>query len=433
MDDKTLVNKITKILAADPNMIDDKKVQAGLKNLLNKFINEMAIGRVPVMGDYAYIVTDPRFLFEDDKTKCLQAGQNWFNNKTGLYAGFRAPANHPSEIARLFMVEDDYYWYVRDVIILNPYDDTLPRMGGADTDGDKILITMVAIIINSLPALQPMLYDAGKDGKKVLNNWDNRVQHFYNTSRTSRVGQITLLCTAYLDLARHEGQPEKYYVQNAAGRFWQGWEIDSSKTGFHFEIPESVLLKVVPHWMVGVMTYKAMRNNRDFDLMEVDALREFYAKKKPKNQMYHSNSPLGALYDFVLEWKKGFSVNEQSSDKTFKFARNVDVDLVRQIAPIVKTYEEHYRREVAQAVGASFDEFTDGQANSTVEIDEAETRARLEAIYSKYAALLASLSDDEATIAYCAYNAAYNKAGTYPVLAASLGTLPSTVCCNCCT
>ena len=91
MDDKTLVNKITKILAADPDMIDDKKVQSGLKNLLNKFINEMAIGRVPVMGDYAYIVTDPRFLFEDAKTRILQAGQNWYNGRLGLFAGFRAP------------------------------------------------------------------------------------------------------------------------------------------------------------------------------------------------------------------------------------------------------------------------------------------------------------------------------------------------------
>jgi len=412
MDDKTLVNKITKILAADPNMIDDKKVQSGLKNLLNKFINEMAIGRIPVEGDYVYIATDPRFLFEDAIDRILQAGQNWYNGRLGLFAGFRAPLNSPSEIARLLMVEVDDFWYLRDVIILNPFDDTLPRMGGADTDGDKILLTMAAIIMKSLPALQPMLHDAGKDGKSVANNWDNRVQHFYNTSKASRVGQITLLCTTYLDLARHEGQPDKYYTQVSASRFWQGWEIDSAKTGFHFELPESVLLKVAPHWMVGVIAYKAMRNDRDFDLMEVDALKEFYAEKKPKNQMYHSNSPMGALYDFVLNWKKAFSVTEQSSDKTFKFARNVDVDLVRQIAPIVKTYEEYYRREVAQAVGfTNNEEFTNGQANSRVEIDEAEMRARLDAIYSKYAALLASLSDDEATIAYCAYNAAYNRAG----------------------
>lgn len=411
MDDKTLVNKITKILAADPNMIDDKKVQSGLKNLLNKFINEMAIGRIPVAGDYVYIATDPRFLFEDATDRILQAGQNWYNGRLGLFAGFRAPLNSPSEIARLLMVEVDEFWYLNDVIILNPFDDTLPRMGGADTDGDKILLTMVAIIMNSLPALQPMLNDAGKDGRKVANNWDNRIQHFYNTSKASRVGQITNLCSTYLDLARHEGQPDKYYTQVSACRFWQGWEIDSAKTGFSFEIPASVLLKIAPHWMVAVTAYKELRNERDFDLMETDALRAFYAKKKPKNQMYHSNSPMGALYDFVLNWKKAFNVIEQSSDKTIKFARNVDVDLVRQIAPIVKAYEKQYCQDVAQAVGFMRDgEFTDGQTDSRLAIDDAEMRARLDAIYSKYAALLASLSDDEATIAYCAYNAAYNKA-----------------------
>jgi hypothetical protein len=396
-EDEVLVSKITKILAEDPTMLNDKKVQTGLKKLLVKFINDLSIGRVPVKGSYAYICCDPRFMHGEDTSACLQSGQNWFNNEEGLFAGFRSPLMHSSEIARLNMVKDDALWFMKDIIVLNPFDDTLPRMGGADCDGDSILITNEELVIKSLPAEMPMLYDAGKKGKKVEDNWSNRIQHFFNTAKVSRIGQITNIAAVYRDLSLHNNNSAMYDMYVMACRFYQGWEIDKAKTGFDFELPKSLLTKAIPHWLVAVKGIKG---------------RSLSAKA----QVYTSNSPLGKLYDYVTKWNESFNITIQTEDKTLKFLANVNASEVERIAPIVAEYERAYCKDMASLLGSNMDEEQKkalAKANVVVkDLSEKEIEDERQAIVEKYTHLLACLSDDETAVACAAYNAAYNKANS---------------------
>lgn len=128
--DDPLVSKLTHVLNADEDMLSDKKVQADLKKLVEKFILRMAHGRIPVPGSFIYIFSDPGVIFGE--APVLAKGEYWFNNHTGIYAGFRSPLIYWSEPCKFNMVQKNEFWYLHDVILFNIFDDALPRAGGAD-------------------------------------------------------------------------------------------------------------------------------------------------------------------------------------------------------------------------------------------------------------------------------------------------------------
>ena len=400
-DNKILISKVTKILTEDPTMIDDRKVQDYLKKFLEKFIQEIGFGRIPVKGAYAYIVTDPRFMLGAKMEDCLQSGENYFNNNVDTYVGVRNPIIHSSEILNLNMVADEELWFMKDLIVLNPCDDTLPRAGGADTDGDQILISNEPLLVKSIPAPSYMLYDNGMAGANKDNNWDSRNAHFFNTAKKSNVGQITNLASVHRDLSLHNGNANLYDLKVIALRFIQGWDIDSAKTGASVVIPEDLKTDSIPHHMVAHKIYKGR------------AVSDNAVK-------YHSLSPLGQLYDYVQEFIKGFAITVQNEDKTFKFVKNANKGEVARIQGIVKAYEKQYSRDVA----VIYEKY---KSLDTTDTSIKQEKANdYDEVYSRYQALLRTISKDEVAVACAVYNCAYNK-GANESKACSM---PWTVCFN---
>lgn len=128
-DKKLLVSKITRVLTIEPEMIKDRKIIEGIKSLIAEFLKQMKFGRIPVDGSFCYFLTDPKYMFGD---KALNAGEYYFNNTIDTYAVFRSPLIYRGEALKLNTIEHNDYWYLKDIIIFNAFDDSLQRAGGAN-------------------------------------------------------------------------------------------------------------------------------------------------------------------------------------------------------------------------------------------------------------------------------------------------------------
>lgn len=374
--DVKLLSRLMYTLNADPDMIKDIKVQADLRKLLKKFVTEMAWGRVPVDGTFAYVICDPRYLFGETG---LQSGENWYNDMTCNYVAFRSPLIEYSEVTKLHMVKDNGLWWLKNLIVVNPFDDTLPRMGGADVDGDKLMITNHPLVLKSVAPWAPMIYDEGKSGIKVENNPENLVTYYINTTTRSNVGKITDLATTWNDISLHNGDRSLFGEYVACLRVYQGQEIDAAKTGYHPTVSKHLRTPFIPHWMV-TMRGGMVGNDR---------------------QIYVSTSPIGKLHDFIMKYWEGLKEIKKApnADMTLKFACHIDHEIVSKVSQIVIDLENDYRKDLAHL----------NQLVQAKVMTQDEANIQTEYLFAKYEALIDSLNVDKKTVAAIAYDTAYNK------------------------
>lgn len=402
----TLATRLQCTLAADPEMIRDPYVQAKLRAMLKKFVLDMRKGRVPVKGGYHYIVCDPSVHFGREEG-ILGPEEYYLNGQEGTVAAFRSPLIHPSEVVRanlvnkedLVMTEPDGFVYLKDLFVVNSYDDTLPRMGGADVDGDRALVTGDERIVNAV-AGGLLIYDEGREGKKVPNTREELVKFDLQTFTPSRIGLITNWATAWLDIARHNGQEVSERV--AVLRVLQGQEIDAAKTGYVPEIPERLQATWYPHWL---------RDRKDVQGKEYNP--------RTKQGVYRSRSPMGQLYDYILKFWEAFKQNlpDTKENNMIKVVSRVpNLEEYTQVLDYVKELERQYRFENQL--------LAEWEKRGTLQPDEiAKQRAML---FERYTEVLASLDADPRSVAAAAYYAAYTNGGhsrSFPWLCAFEGLL----------
>lgn len=416
--DNELVSTLTRTLDADEGMLKDIYVQRKLRFMLERYILDMAKGKVPVQGAYRYIIADPSVIFGNPEG-ALKAGEYYHNNDTKLYAGFRSPLIHSSEAVTLQMVENNEwasmtekadgfrpFTYLKDLIVFNSYDDTLPRMGGADVDGDKIMITADARIVRSVIG-GGIIYAEGKSGLTVEYSRKEVVKFDIATMKKSRIGIITDYATAWTDIKQVTGQ-DKYDVNVQILRVIQGDEIDSVKTGYTPEIPETLMLKLMPHWLEKNIDKKT-------------------GKAKPEDKRvkeYHSASPMGQLFDFIkgcpscrgIEgapkckhqepvmgyWTKFTDMNNIDSEKrSLEIIRAINKEEALAIRPYMERLEHAYRVELGMLM--------EYKNEHNLADDDDTFRSMTMEIFSRYQRLVQDVPADPRTVAGVAYHIAYER------------------------
>lgn len=391
-----LQSKLTEALDANPAIISDFYVQRKLREMVEKFVTDMRQGRVPVKGAYRYVCADPSVIFGNENG-VLPAGENYYNGYVGTLAGFRSPLIHSSEVTALdfvsvpeweamteFDVEFGKFQYLEGLIVLNTHDDTDPRMGGMDKDGDKIAVTDDARIINAVKGGR-LVYDAENYASvKVANTPEEKLKFDLATMKKNRIGIMTDYATIWTDFMIHKKRPsvdENIQVL----RILQGQEIDSVKTGYIPELPNQLAVKFAPHWMEKNIGKNGKLKPEDKQILE-----------------YKSTSPLGRLYDHIVSfWTKFNSVNPEDCEKhNLTFLRNVDKAEASQIFEYVRSLKKSYGQEL-QAIWEMEQETPVKDADDTRYQD-----MRIE-VFERYTEAMRAIPADPRTVGAVAYQISY--------------------------
>lgn len=137
----TLATKLRELLSAHPNAYRGKWVQNQLKRLMKETLDKMKKGRIPLHDSrFAFIIADPTVLLKKNydgtnKKALLKAGEYYYNGREGNFVILRSPLLDRSEPVVINCVNrpelQEAFGHLNNIIILNTFDDTLPRMGGA--------------------------------------------------------------------------------------------------------------------------------------------------------------------------------------------------------------------------------------------------------------------------------------------------------------
>lgn len=150
---------LSQILTLEPTIAEkafkNSYIQEKLYQFIEKQLLDLQYGQLLVKGETHYITCDPMYFFNKDLAlKSRQAAyydQNGTRvikrteeNKNDEYLNRVCLIRHPhlnrTEKAGVRLTEHQELWYLRNILIINAYDDTFARMGGADVDGDKVMI-----------------------------------------------------------------------------------------------------------------------------------------------------------------------------------------------------------------------------------------------------------------------------------------------------
>lgn len=198
------VSTLTRLLIANEEMLHDIYAQQKLTALMERHVNDMALGRIPVEGAYRYIICDPRVIF--GKASYLQKGQQFLNGVVDTFAAFRSPLIHRSECGLLGTVsvpEWEELGLFRDILVLSPKDDLQLRCGGADVDGDKFLVTRNATLMAAVTPC-PLMMNSSEEGVYEEYTWANILKADLLSLEGDLIGRITNASSSISDWANHE-------------------------------------------------------------------------------------------------------------------------------------------------------------------------------------------------------------------------------------
>lgn len=333
-EEDSAVTNLQRLLNANPAVFENKWVQNKIKALMNNTISNMRQARIPVKDSkFVYIITDPATLLSNG-APLLKAGEYYYNGEVGERALFRSPLIHKSEAVVVNLVDNPElqkaFGHIKNVLIMNAYDDTLPRMGGADTDGDKVYMVAHQDIIDSVERDLPLIYgDIAEESKEEPKRypWGPKAIYAYDaqTMTASQVGIITNYCTTLVDKARDlRRTPEQAdYQWNlvTVGRIQQGQIIDDAKRGTQTKIDQRLKTREYPTWL------------------------------ETGKERYVSQSPMGYLYRWVKEtimpwYKNKFGATEFKANILTQFT-NYDGSALNTILESVTEMETRYRHDIA--------------------------------------------------------------------------------------
>ena len=413
--DEVLVTKVHKALLANSETIKERWVQKALTNKLlgkrNKegqlievgALQRAKFGKLPVKGNFFFVITDPYAHLGLSET--LKSSEIHFNNFDNQEVSlFRYPNVHPSEIVRANAVSISVYDYLENVIIMNPIDDTLPRMAGGDTDGDMLLIVFDDVIIKNTPKTHQLLpYGEGAQSLKTdltMKNYDFKLMK--SIFDDSKIGQITNNATIFRDFENSLNIKGKK-VELAADynekvlqlRFLQGYEIDKAKTGVKVVVDKKLEPKFIPTWFMRYL----------YEIKRVSAayLKETYSKVNDWDLVLESESALSYIYrrfkNYEDELKQNVTkINKESFLKGFvqHLISNKDFDpnKSKSIYKNIEILEKDYRKELAIALNHN---------------NKETSKYHVELVFNKYQKFINSIDANDITKLYVAYTVVMNR------------------------
>lgn len=312
-DDSHPNSKYMEAVLINDVMLKDPAIKGFIYRKLQKAIEQAKFGKIYSDGFYHTCVGDMIGYLEycagDNPVGCLKAGEFFCDTiPKGDVLSFRSPLVCPSEVNKVTIVTNPVLkkWFSRfkdqDVVMINMYDISLPQQGGADMDGDSLLLCHDPLLINT-KIDKPIIIDVEDKISALKKPYtkENIVEYELN-SRDNRIGEITNVATAILNQYVEKDKWKKVNYDNVSLlRIFQGKEIDSIKTGVRWQLT-SYLRKAgkrLPYFMLYRYPKKL---NRYFAISKKN--KGLPQEERIPNNAYHSPSPMNELCDYILTWEK---------------------------------------------------------------------------------------------------------------------------------
>lgn len=295
----------------NPIMLSDKTIQKSLYNLLTKTINGFKLGRLFINAHYSMVYGDLKLFMEHIagviQEGTLKSGEFYSPNYEGNYTGFRSPLVHKSEINKMKFVKNDWLdeWcpHLDNLIMLNGYDISMPRMGGMDLDGDIIWVTNDETIYNSVEN-EDIAVVVDKDDKSLAEKtiYDiNKLIEYESRTLSQRIGEITNISTGFSNQTPKSDKSKKYIDdQNVFLRVAQGHEIDSIKTGTKYVIAPYYKSVKLPYFLI----YRYPREKRFYNkIRKENKLKKKNNQQEDRYNVSLTHSPLNELAWDIEKWE----------------------------------------------------------------------------------------------------------------------------------
>lgn len=173
-----------KALLIDPRMAEDLYVRSCIHRMIQKRITEAKIGVIKVSGNFQIACGDPyalcQSIFQLPVTGLLKAGEfysrYWSDKKVQEAACFRAPMTCHNNIRKLYFPntkeQEDWYSYIKTMLIFNSWDTSADALNGEDWDGDQNLTTDNPVLLDNLRELPTIMCIQRKADKKIVTKED---------------------------------------------------------------------------------------------------------------------------------------------------------------------------------------------------------------------------------------------------------------------
>lgn len=268
-----------------------------------------------------------------------------------------------------------------------------------DCDGDKLFCCEDDRINRHIlsEAERYIPYDAKVDGSLQEDTEENLINYFIKTSVKSEVGKLANFVSSYRDKELSDNMDFDKVIMGLG--FLEGWEIDKAKAGYSVDIPDFLKPELIPHWLQGNKAMKRSNGNffREFDynsLWNKDS-------ETGKFKCYHSNAPMGLLFDHVFE------VSNKIFDRIDNYQGTEYCQLLESIVgiPDAQTYAKlrEYCNSYCLEVSNMF------KSIEKLQEDEKKKTSNLlmSTISEKYRKLVLSLSDNTLQNAVACYRVSY--------------------------
>ena len=259
-----------KAILKNPVVLGDKHIRKHIQSLADKYFSDFCCGKVWIKGAFKFILPDPIALMQhitgQEVVGSLKSGECFTQSLTdGYFTGKTILERNPhiarSEHCVLNAVGNrekellEYCSNLSNVVIINSYDTTLPRLSGADADGDIVFVlrgednpTFLKGIDTTLPVVINL--DEKATAKKEKINNDALVHDFVFGS-DNRIGEYSNCATKWYNKVppqKHKDGSE--LTEQEKAEFYQraedyvsliaivnAKEIDSAKTHIKVNLP----------------------------------------------------------------------------------------------------------------------------------------------------------------------------------------------------
>jgi hypothetical protein len=415
-DDYEAEGKYLEAVLINDIMLKDPAIKQYIHRKLKKTITDMKYGKIYVDGFYHTLVLDVigylEYAIGKEPVGCLKAKEFYCDTiPKGKVLSFRSPLVCPSEVNDVNIVETDFIkkWFShfknQDVVMTNMYDISMPQQGGADLDGDAVLLCHNKVVVDS-KIDKPIIIDIeDKITAKVKQYTKENIIDYEVNSRDNRIGEITNVATSIINSFTEE---EKYIKQNADNisllRIFQGKEIDFQKTGLRWQMNKQLrkYLKKLPFFLMYNYPkkmntyYKLKRNNKNIENND----------DKVELNAYHSPSPMNELADYVDTWEKKKIVWDRGIVDTRCIILNNSLELndkkiIREIKHLINEFAGKWKIAIQDKI----DNNTEGNYNN------------LDVIIQTYKNKLSNIISDEELLANYIIKTSYSNMSISKVLA----------------
>jgi hypothetical protein len=265
-DQLTPSNDYMKTVLKNPEMLKEECVRKYLIDLLQKNIDLMKCGKFYLEGSFKFVVTDLIAFLQyisgnNDPEGVLKADEFYSVDSKGVCVGERVIERNPhishEEHVILKGVDNEclhkYCSHLSNVCQLNGHSICLPRLNGADEDGDRVFVINNETLLNGIRRNLPIVIDM-EDKITVLEEEVNKENIIENIVRSmvSLVGESSNCATCYHNKSpKTDEQKQKYLNYINILSIVNGKAIDYAKTGIIFNIPRHIAKysKPLPYFM----------------------------------------------------------------------------------------------------------------------------------------------------------------------------------------